>query len=883
MPTKPRSLFLFVSLLQTLRWLGLLIQVFPKCSMVEFGKKPSESPSFHTEYRDSRRRRRRRRKKPKSRNKEMSRNVFECPICFSLYDDDECKPCTFPCGHTCCLKHVPQLANCHECRAALPPIGQLHVNIVLRDAALASNGTRIPAAAAPVSTVDPFNAANIGLKIFQTTPKPFVPTASVNSVLNFAPQCEYDEVDIAVSISSPDSVNTWRSPTDIVIVIDVSGSMSDIAVTADAETANSTLTLLDIVKHAAKTVISSLNSYDRVAIVSFSDRAKIEYPLNFMTQENKQPAIDAVSSLHAHGGTNLYDGLLRSLELLDVRKTGPSGPNLAVGSIILLTDGVPTASYLPPRGILAALRKFADGCGGHLPGIINTFGFGYNLESVLLKEIAEEGNGMYAFIPDAGFVGTAFVNCLSNVLSNVASNAVVKIQSNPNIVIDYEQCGFVNNSTNISDWGFSFNVGTVQAGQSIDPILVKAYVPRGYAGCPIAATLSYDKCVARGERENITDTFEVISTLGGSDELTRQEIKCIEYRIRLINNLTAVSRADFDKAEVCRQNDALSADIVQFIRTNRDVMIGMGPKPMRVSPYARISALNEDLMGQIKMALSREDWFNKWGKHYLPSLRRAHQLQQCNNFKDPGIQHYGGELCAKIRDFSEDIFLKLPPPVPASARHNNHNTYAHVSAPLVGSSRQSQPASVAAPINMAAYNNRDAGCFHEHCLITMQDGSKKQCKDIKRGDILSSGDSVEGIFRSDLSNVDNKIPLVHFEDNRNRGNPVMLTAYHPIRIDGKWQFPVDLVKDVIDTPCTSLFSFVLKNRTSSIVVNDIECITLAHGIECDNVASHSFFGTEKIVEALKSHQNSEWTATGVCTLPCNSFVRDGNNLVVGFN
>ena len=813
----------------------------------------------------------------------MSRNVFECPICFSLYDDDECKPCTFPCGHTCCLKHVPQLANCHECRAALPPIGQLHVNIVLRDAALASNGTRIPAAAAPVSTVDPFNAANIGLKIFQTTPKPFVPTASVNSVLNFAPQCEYDEVDIAVSISSPDSVNTWRSPTDIVIVIDVSGSMSDIAVTADAETANSTLTLLDIVKHAAKTVISSLNSYDRVAIVSFSDRAKIEYPLNFMTQGNKQPAIDAVSSLHAHGGTNLYDGLLRSLELLDVRKTGPSGPNLAVGSIILLTDGVPTASYLPPRGILAALRKFADGCGGHLPGIINTFGFGYNLESVLLKEIAEEGNGMYAFIPDAGFVGTAFVNCLSNVLSNVASNAVVKIQSNPNIVIDYEQCGFVNNSTNISDWGFSFNVGTVQAGQSIDPILVKAYVPRGYAGCPIAATLSYDKCVARGERENITDTFEVISTLGGSDELTRQEIKCIEYRIRLINNLTAVSRADFDKAEVCRQNDALSADIVQFIRTNRDVMIGMGPKPMRVSPYARISALNEDLMGQIKMALSREDWFNKWGKHYLPSLRRAHQLQQCNNFKDPGIQHYGGELCAKIRDFSEDIFLKLPPPVPASARHNNHNTYAHVSAPLVGSSRQSQPASVAAPINMAAYNNRDAGCFHEHCLITMQDGSKKQCKDIKRGDILSSGDSVEGIFRSDLSNVDNKIPLVHFEDNRNRGNPVMLTAYHPIRIDGKWQFPVDLVKDVIDTPCTSLFSFVLKNRTSSIVVNDIECITLAHGIECDNVASHSFFGTEKIVEALKSHQNSEWTATGVCTLPCNSFVRDGNNLVVGFN
>jgi hypothetical protein len=33
-----------------------------------------------------------------------------------------------------------------------------------------------------------------------------------------------------------------------------------------------------------------------------------------------------------------------------------------------------------------------------------------------------------------------------------------------------------------------------------------------------------------------------------------------------------------------------------------------------------------------------ENYFERWGKHYLPSLARAHLLQQCNNFKDPGIQ-----------------------------------------------------------------------------------------------------------------------------------------------------------------------------------------------------------------------------------------------------
>lgn len=32
---------------------------------------------------------------------------------------------------------------------------------------------------------------------------------------------------------------------------------------------------------------------------------------------------------------------------------------------------------------------------------ISTFGFGYNLDSVLLNELAIEGRGSYAFIPDA--------------------------------------------------------------------------------------------------------------------------------------------------------------------------------------------------------------------------------------------------------------------------------------------------------------------------------------------------------------------------------------------------------------------------------------------------------------------------------------------------
>ena len=40
-----------------------------------------------------------------------------------------------------------------------------------------------------------------------------------------------------------------------------------------------------------------------------------------------------------------------------------------------------------------------------------------------MNDIAHEGSGSYGFIPDSGFVGTIFVNSLSNLLCNIAVKA----------------------------------------------------------------------------------------------------------------------------------------------------------------------------------------------------------------------------------------------------------------------------------------------------------------------------------------------------------------------------------------------------------------------------------------------------------------------------
>ena len=49
-------------------------------------------------------------------------------------------------------------------------------------------------------------------------------------------------------------------------------------------------------------------------------------------------------------------------------------------------------------------------------------------------------------------------------------------------------------------------------------------------------------------------------------------------------------------------------------------------------------ALLADVGGRMTKGLTGSDRFNRWGKHYLRAITRAHQVQLCTNFMDPGLQ-----------------------------------------------------------------------------------------------------------------------------------------------------------------------------------------------------------------------------------------------------
>lgn len=193
---------------------------------------------------------------------------------------------------------------------------------------------------------------------------------------------------------------------DLVCLIDTSGSMDGFKLSQVKQTL---LFLLDLLKPE-----------DRLAIVGFSSEANIYNSLRLVDQENKSGRLlQSIESLTADGGTNLMEGLKKSVKILKNRKTKNQ-----MSSIFLLSDG--NDNYgLKGLDSLLAHESVND-------IVINTFGYGDDYDPNLLEKIATARKGNFYYIQDLGRVDEAFVDCLGLLSSTIGRQASVKVKLLPN-------------------------------------------------------------------------------------------------------------------------------------------------------------------------------------------------------------------------------------------------------------------------------------------------------------------------------------------------------------------------------------------------------------------------------------------------------------------
>lgn len=271
-------------------------------------------------------------------------------------------------------------------------------------------------------------------------------------------------------------------------------------------------------------------------------------------------------------------------------------------------------------------------------------------------------------------------------------------------------------------------------------------------------------------------------------------------------------------------------------------------------------ALLQDLSGQVSEAFSRLDWFNRWGKHYLLSLICAHKLQQCNNFKDAGVQYYTNPLFLQLRDDADQLCNKLPPPKPSG--YSSYNTK-----PLTSQEMRK------------VYNNASNPCFEGSSWVRCVGQNKRVC-DIQKGDKifnhLGKVDTVQCVIKT-VSH--DGFMLTHLKDINFK-----LTPYHPILEYSsgiqKWVHPNTLTEPYHDSMCDAVYSFLMENRSSTMILNGCICATLAHGIQNDDVASHHYYGTERIVDDLKMMKGF---ASGLVVMQTDCVIKDERGIVLGLD
>jgi Mg-chelatase subunit ChlD len=574
-----------------------------------------------------------------------------------------------------------------------------------------------------------------------------------------------------------------RKPSVIICVIDVSGSMGSGVSTGQEEHGFSRL---DLVKHSMKTMISMLDDNDYLAIIPFTTNARVLLPITQMNTHGRNSALLTVDTLRPEANTNIWDGLRLAVNL--------SAEEICKDKnvySVLLTDGEPNVN--PPRGIVPTLSKHIKDT--PFKGTISTFGFGYNLDSNLLDEIATCCDGTYAFIPDATMVGTIFTNYISNCLACMHDTQKVGIETNGSIV---ETFG-------------STNIGMLQYGQTRDIIFkVKP-----------SADFSF-KYTINGDTTTV-DFADGASTI---DNETKVQLA----RFYLIRNL------QFAINKPIAQAQALVLDtLTKLQEVNFDSRI--------VEMIKDIHSTNAN-EAQITKAFSREDWFTKWGRHYIPSVIKAHAYQQCNNFKDCGVQIYGGALFHSIRDIADEVFCKLPPPEPSIKSYASTHT--------------------AQPASMSSYYDPTGGCFGGNSQVHMQGGIYKLVSQVHRGDVLSNGARVVCVVKTIVTK--GQKPMVNV-------NGLAITNWHPVLINNEWVFPVEQFGSrVVDIEM--VYNFVL-DRHHIITINDIECCTLGHGFTDNDVISHPYYGTNKIIDDLRKMNG--WNQ-GEIIIQDDQFVREGNRV-----
>ena len=277
-----------------------------------------------------------------------------------------------------------------------------------------------------------------------------------------------DRLVVRIGLKAKDIDRGERPAGNLVFLVDVSGSMS---------AANK----LPLVKQSLKMLVRELSANDRISLVTYAGNAGLKLPPT--SGDDKETILEAIDSLSSGGSTHGSAGIELAYE--QAMETFVEG---GANRVLLATDGDLNVGMTSDDALESLIRRKAKS------GVFLTvLGFGEgNLQDAKMERIADNGNGLYAYIDGLREARKVLVEQLTGSTITVAKDVKLQVEFNPATVANYRLIGYENRVMAAEDFrDDTKDAGEIGAGHSVTALY--EIVPRGVAPGRGAEPLKYQQ------------------------------------------------------------------------------------------------------------------------------------------------------------------------------------------------------------------------------------------------------------------------------------------------------------------------------------------------------------------------------------------------------
>ncbi|PHX43579.1 hypothetical protein AO284_40770 [Pseudomonas sp. NZIPFR-PS2] len=262
---------------------------------------------------------------------------------------------------------------------------------------------------------------------------------------------------LRIGIKASDRAVAELAPANLVFLVDVSGSM-------DRREG------LPLVKSTLKLLVDQLREQDRVSLVVYAAESRVV--LKPTSGRDKQKIRNAIDQLTAGGSTAGASGIELAYQM-----AREGFIDKGINRILLATDGdfnVGISDFDSLKQMAAEQRKSGVS--------LTTLGFGVdNYNEHLMEQLADAGDGNYAYIDTLREARKVLVDQLSSTLAVVARDVKLQVEFNPARVSEYRLLGYENRALKREDFNNDkVDAGEIGAGHTVTALY--EIVPKGEKG-----------------------------------------------------------------------------------------------------------------------------------------------------------------------------------------------------------------------------------------------------------------------------------------------------------------------------------------------------------------------------------------------------------------